>query len=243
MKKKVLFLIIFIFVLSGCNSAKSDIHSDLVDDVSITTKVVPDGNELPQINNTDKEVSTTVSEVVKTTKKNESLRKSSTTTTITTTKQHSTTTSVTTTVPIVSETDIKSDEKIKERENKIREIILSYRNQYLDHQIYQFDSYLWNGGIDDKEPAVGGQAFAFMLSDQLFGDVKAKRHKDFSDIRVGDVVAYLYGRAFLVVLDVNYEKNCITALCVSRGGEIMWSEKINISFLEHVSLCIWSRWE
>lgn len=46
--------------------------------------------------------------------------------------------------------------------------------------------YKWNGGI--FRGGYGCSGFAFILSDQAFGDTPARRHTDWNDVKTGDII-------------------------------------------------------
>lgn len=242
--KRVLIVIVCVFILVGCSNKNDSVQKEFQDEITNTkTEIVNDESTTVESEIVE-EMTTVESEIVETTTK--ALKTTTSQIKSTTTIPVTTSTSITTTEPSVvlpEEVTVDNEKSIEEREKEIRELILSYKEKYYSYMTYEFEPYLWKGGIDDKAPAEGGQAFAFMISDQIFGDKKARRHKDYYDVKVGDVIAYLWGRGFLIVLDVDKEKSVIESLTVSKNGKIYWNERRAISFVEQVSSCIWTRWD
>lgn len=60
--------------------------------------------------------------------------------------------------------------------------------------------YRWNGGI--FAGGYGCSAFAFRLSDAAFGKTPAKRHYNFNNVKVGDILRINYNSHSVVVLKV-----------------------------------------
>ncbi len=75
----------------------------------------------------------------------------------------------------------------------------------------------------------GGMAFAGMVSDEVFGDLKETRHTRLENLRVGDVLYLWDDDMYMVVTDVNGSR--ITYSYVDRRGEISQNNRMNINSL------------
>ena len=60
--------------------------------------------------------------------------------------------------------------------------------------------YRWNGGIFSG--GYGCSSFAFLLSDAAFGRARARMHKNFFQVKVGDILRINYNCHSVVVLKV-----------------------------------------
>lgn len=87
------------------------------------------------------------------------------------------------------------------------------------------DKYKWNGGLYSY--GGGCAAFAFIMSDSVFGDLKARKHTDFSHIKVGDIVRLDDNAHSVIVLQK--EDNIITVAEGNYNSSIHWGRKINLS--------------
>lgn len=87
------------------------------------------------------------------------------------------------------------------------------------------DYYGWRGGI--YSGGYGCAGFAFMLSDEAFGYLPARMHKNFSEIRVGDIVRMNNDGHSVIVLEVNG-----SGAVVAEGNlnnSVYWGRQISFS--------------
>lgn len=81
-------------------------------------------------------------------------------------------------------------------------IMISFKDSYPEGMRYtNADFYRWKGGT--YYGGYGCAGFAFMLSDAVFGDVKARIHYDINAIRVGDILRVNNDTHSVIVLEVN----------------------------------------
>ena len=78
--------------------------------------------------------------------------------------------------------------------------------------------------------ATGVEAFAYMLSDKVFGAMAASKLKDPADLRVGDVVSFDSGSDFGVVVSV--DRNDFTYVTCDNSGWITWKETADLDDLD-----------
>jgi len=98
--------------------------------------------------------------------------------------------------------------------------------------------YEWNGGIYLGD--FGCSAFAFLLSDAAFGTARARRHTNFDDIRVGDIVRLEYNthsvvimkafKDYFVVAEGNYKK------------KVHWGRIISRSYIKKTGIYVMTRY-
>lgn len=96
------------------------------------------------------------------------------------------------------------------------------------------ENYLWDmtRSYTSKElgTATGVEAFAYMLSDKVFGAMAASKLKDPADLRVGDVVSFDSGSDFGVVVSV--DRNDFTYVTCDNSGWITWKETADLDDLD-----------
>ena len=84
--------------------------------------------------------------------------------------------------------------------------------------------------------ATGVEAFAYMLSDKVFGAMAASKLKDPADLRVGDVVSFDSGSDFGVVVSV--DRNDFTYVTCDNSGWITWKETADLDDLDSRGYCL-----
>jgi len=82
--------------------------------------------------------------------------------------------------------------------------------------------YAWNGRTFSG--GFGCVAFAFILSDAAFGDLKARTHEDFGNIRVGDILRVNNDSHSVIVLSV--DASMVTIAEGNYNGAIHWGRTI-----------------
>lgn len=85
--------------------------------------------------------------------------------------------------------------------------------------------YSWKGGIYSK--GGGCSAFSFILSDNVFGDLKARKHTDFLQAKVGDIIR-LHNDAHSVIV-LEREDTIITVAEGNYNSSVHWGRKIDLS--------------
>lgn len=103
-----------------------------------------------------------------------------------------------------------------------------------DNSVY----YAWNGGI--FAGGYGCAGFAFLMSDQIFGNAKAVQHTNFNKIKVGDIVRCDYNTHSVIVLSV--EGSQITVAEGNYGSTIHWGRQIPISELYETGTYVMTRY-
>jgi hypothetical protein len=100
------------------------------------------------------------------------------------------------------------------------------------------DYYEWNGGI-----YVGGfgcAAFCFYVSDKAFGNAKAYIHKDYSNIKVGDMLRVYNDTHSVTVLEVR--ENSVIVAEGNYNSSIHWGREMSMSEIMDSQSYIMSRY-
>lgn len=88
--------------------------------------------------------------------------------------------------------------------NRIFQKLIALKTKYPEGMKWTNDnSYEWKGGVYDWGAGCAG--FAFLLSDAAFGNTPARKHFDFNNLRVGDI------------LRINNDTHSVIILCISNN--------------------------
>lgn len=85
--------------------------------------------------------------------------------------------------------------------------------------------YEWNGGIFSG--GYGCAAFAFYLSDLAFGDSPARIHRDYDDIKVGDIIRVYNDTHSAIVLEVR--PNSVILAEGNYNSSVHWGREMSKS--------------
>lgn len=86
----------------------------------------------------------------------------------------------------------------------------------------------------------GCAGFAFLLSDAAFGDLPARKHRNFSKIKVGDIVRLEHDRHSVIVL-----KKEADGVIVAEGNyddSIHWGRKLLYSEIRKTGTYVFTRY-
>jgi len=98
--------------------------------------------------------------------------------------------------------------------------------------------YAWNGGIFSG--GYGCAGFAFILSDAAFGDLKARTHEDFGNIRVGDILRVDNDSHSVIVLSV--DASMVTIAEGNYNSSIHWGRTITRAKLWETGTYVMTRY-
>lgn len=98
--------------------------------------------------------------------------------------------------------------------------------------------YEWHGGV--FKGGYGCAGFAFYLSDAAFGNAKAKVHKDYSNIRVGDILRVYNDTHSVIVLEVR--QNSVIVAEGNYNSSIHWGREMTMSEIVDESSYIMTRY-
>lgn len=123
--------------------------------------------------------------------------------------------------------------------NQIYETIMAQKAVFPEGMRWTNDNYYgWKGGT--YTGGFGCAGFAFAVSDAAFGDVKAKIHKDYSNIRVGDILRVDNDTHSVIVLEVR--ENSVIVAEGNYNSSIHWGREIPKSRLIDPSSYIMTRY-
>lgn len=114
------------------------------------------------------------------------------------------------------------------RASQIYDTIMAQQAVFPEGMYWTNDNYYgWKGGT--YTGGFGCAGFAFAVSDAAFGDTKATIHKDYSNIRVGDILRVDNDTHSVIVLEVKAD-----SVIVAEGNynsSIHWGREIPIANL------------
>lgn len=124
-------------------------------------------------------------------------------------------------------------------ESQVYEIIMAQKAVFPEGMHWTNDNYYgWKGGT-----YIGGfgcAGFAFAVSDAAFGDVPATIHKDYSNIRIGDILRVDNDTHSVIVLEVR--ENSVIVAEGNYNSSIHWGREIPKSRLIDPSSYIMTRY-
>ena len=124
-------------------------------------------------------------------------------------------------------------------DENVYKAMTSLKNDYPEGMTWTNDNYYaWKGGI--YSGGYGCAGFAFMLSDAAFGNLPARTHNNFSNIRVGDIIRMNYDTHSVIVLVVKDE-----SVIVAEGNynsSIHWGREILLSEIKKTGTYVMTRY-
>lgn len=98
--------------------------------------------------------------------------------------------------------------------------------------------YAWKGGI--YSGGYGCAGFAFAISDAAFGDLPARKHTDFSNIRVGDIVRMNNDTHSVIVLEV--KESGVVVAEGNYNSSVHWGRQISFSAIRSTGTYVLTRY-
>lgn len=121
----------------------------------------------------------------------------------------------------------------------IKTQLLSLKSKYPTGTPWTNDSYYeWRGGI--YSGGYGCAGFAFMLSDKAFGELPARKHTNYEDIRLGDVVRVNDDTHSVIIIDI--QGNEYTLAEGNYGRTVNWGRKVTHTELKAMGTHILTRY-
>lgn len=118
--------------------------------------------------------------------------------------------------------------------------IIAMKSQYPEGTTWTNDKYYaWKGGV--YFGGFGCAGFAFMLSDAAFGNLPARKHTNFSDIKVGDVLRMNNDTHSVIVLEIN-DDNVIVAEGNYNNKYVHWGRKVRRSEIQKTGDYVMTRY-
>lgn len=125
-------------------------------------------------------------------------------------------------------------------EDPIYAKMIALKEEYPEGMKWTNDNYYaWKGGI--YSGGYGCAGFAFMLSDAAFGSLPARKHTDFSKVRVGDILRINNDTHSVIVLEVKMD-----GVIVAEGNynsSIHWGRGISFSSIKETGTYVLTRYE
>jgi hypothetical protein len=125
------------------------------------------------------------------------------------------------------------------RQEQVYNIMIAQKANFPEGMHYTNDDYYgWNGGT-----YVGGYgcaAFAFYLSDLAFGNTKATIHRDYSNIKVGDILRVYNNTHSVIVLEV--KANSVIIAEGNYNSSIHWGREMSMSEIQDSQSYIMTRY-
>lgn len=123
--------------------------------------------------------------------------------------------------------------------NQVYETIMAQKAVFPEGMRWTNDNYYsWKGGT--YTGGYGCAGFAFAVSDAAFGDVRAKIHKDYNNIRVGDILRVDNDTHSVIVLEVR--ENSVIVAEGNYNSTIHWGREISKARLIDASSYIMTRY-
>lgn len=123
--------------------------------------------------------------------------------------------------------------------NQIYETIMAQKAVFPEGMRWTNENYYgWKGGT--YTGGYGCAGFAFAVSDAAFGDIKAKIHTDYNNIKVGDILRVENNTHSVIVLEVR--ENSVIVAEGNYNASIHWGREIPKSNLVDPSSYIMTRY-
>lgn len=98
--------------------------------------------------------------------------------------------------------------------------------------------YSWKGGI--YSGGYGCAGFAFMLSDEAFGYLPARKHTDFYNIKVGDILRVNQDTHSVIVLEV--KEDSVVLAEGNYNNSIHWGRQMTLSAIQNTGTYVMTRY-
>ena len=120
------------------------------------------------------------------------------------------------------------------------ERIIALKEQYPEGMKWTNDDYYqWKGGV--YTGGYGCMGFAFLLSDAAFGNLPARKHYDFNNLRIGDVLRINDDTHSVIIIGID-EKNITIAEGNYNYLYIHWGRKFTIEEVKNIGDYILTRY-
>jgi len=124
-------------------------------------------------------------------------------------------------------------------ETTVFERIIALKEQYPEGMKWTNDNYYqWKGGI--YPGGYGCMGFAFLLSDAAFGDIPARKHYDFNNLMIGDILRINNDTHSVIIIGID-EKD-ITFAEGNYNFSIHWGRKEAIEKVKSISNYVLTRY-
>ncbi len=131
--------------------------------------------------------------------------------------------------------------KYKLTEEQVYQAIISMKSKYPEGMTWTNDNfYRWKGGI--YTGGFGCAGFAFLLSDAAFGNLPARTHYNFKNLRVGDILRMdnEWGGHSVVILSVGKDGAVVAE--GNYNSSIHWGRKISFKEIQSTGAYVMTRY-
>ena len=129
--------------------------------------------------------------------------------------------------------------KVPVSEITVYEKIMAMKDQYPEGMSWTNDNfYQWKGGI--YSGGAGCAGFAFLLSDAAFGNLPARKHFDFDNLRIGDILRMNNDTHSVVIIGI--DENNVTLAEGNYNSSIHWGRKLSIQQVKTTSTYVLTRY-
>ena len=127
-------------------------------------------------------------------------------------------------------------------ETTVFERIIALKEQYPEGMKWTNDSsYRWKGGnAAGYSFGYGCVAFSFLLSDAAFGDLPARKHYDFNNLRIGDILRINNDEHSVIIIGIDEEY--VTFAEGNYNSSIHWGRKFTIAKVKSTSNYVLTRY-
>lgn len=117
--------------------------------------------------------------------------------------------------------------------------MIALKEQYPEGMRWTNDNYYeWKGGI--YSVGYGCAGFAFILSDKAFGSLPARKHKNFDNIQVGDIIRINNNTHSVVILSI--DETTVTLAEGNYNSSIHWGRVLTLKQLKDAGDYIMTRY-
>lgn len=121
----------------------------------------------------------------------------------------------------------------------IKTQMMSLKAEYPTGLPWTNDNYYgWKGGIFSG--GYGCAGFAFMLSDEAFGGLPARKHTDFNNIRLGDIVRVNNDTHSVIVIDITGDEYTLAE--GNYNSSVNWGRKFTLSQFKSIGTYVMTRY-
>lgn len=137
------------------------------------------------------------------------------------------------------ETETVEEEIVEINEDDIYNSIMALQNKYPQGLSWTNDNYYFVNAISLN--AYGCVAFAYEVSDTVFGDLPITQTDDFNNIRVGDLIRMNGGSHTVVVLKV--DGDTVTVVEGNFNDSVNWGREIKMSEILSSAVSLTTRYQ
>ncbi len=121
----------------------------------------------------------------------------------------------------------------------ISEIMIALKEKYPEGMKWTNDNYYeWKGGIYNG--GYGCAAFAYMLSDIAFGNLPARKHTNFNDLRIGDIMRMDSDTHYVII--INKDDTNVVLAEGNFNSSIHWGRKLSLEQIKAAGNYILTRY-